>query len=314
MLPAKQRHRLALPGKRLHPDHFLELLGLGALLQGGLGLLPLLAGDLVADARPVLEHRRLEHAQHGDAAAGAPRPGAGVAQRRLGAGGVVEGVEREPGVRDVLGEERELDGEFRAPGADEGSASTVSSLPCAGETAISGSPAAALFVRSRLGGAHGLAFGTLPDDERPTPAQVKGFAPIVRGASTLLLAPTGSGKTLAAFLSAIDDLVRERARSERLPALLRQHRPDVVVIELGGNDAAIRALVQSCGYSNARLAGGLMPTGPFYGDGVPPADGAYGIRVLGAPDNGPVTLQWMQSAVTAATAPGPRARRTMGAP
>jgi peptidoglycan/xylan/chitin deacetylase (PgdA/CDA1 family) len=69
----------------------------------------------------------------------------------------------------------------------------------------------------------------------------------------------------------------------------------------GGNDAAVRTLVQSCGYSNARLAGGLMPTGPFYGDGVPPADGAYGIRVLGAPNNGPVTLQWMQSAVTAAT-------------
>jgi peptidoglycan/xylan/chitin deacetylase (PgdA/CDA1 family) len=69
----------------------------------------------------------------------------------------------------------------------------------------------------------------------------------------------------------------------------------------GGNDAAVRALVQSCGYQNARLAGGLLPTGPFYGDSVPPGDGVFGVRVLGAPDNGPVTLQWMQSAVTAAT-------------
>ena len=69
----------------------------------------------------------------------------------------------------------------------------------------------------------------------------------------------------------------------------------------GGNDAAVRALVQDCGYQNARLAGGLLPTGPTYGEVVPPADTSYGIRILGATDNGPVTLQWMQSAVTAAT-------------
>ncbi|WP_434048342.1 MULTISPECIES: DEAD/DEAH box helicase [Sorangium] len=41
----------------------------------------------------------------------------------------------------------------------------------------------------------------------PTPAQTKGFPPILEGASTLLLAPTGSGKTLAAFLAAIDRLM-----------------------------------------------------------------------------------------------------------
>ncbi|PYQ35076.1 MAG: DEAD/DEAH box helicase, partial [Acidobacteria bacterium] len=41
----------------------------------------------------------------------------------------------------------------------------------------------------------------------PTAAQAKGWAPIVEGRSTLLLAPTGSGKTLAAFLAAIDRLM-----------------------------------------------------------------------------------------------------------
>ena len=41
----------------------------------------------------------------------------------------------------------------------------------------------------------------------PTLAQAKGFPPITRGESTLLLAPTGSGKTLAAFLAAIDRLM-----------------------------------------------------------------------------------------------------------
>jgi ATP-dependent Lhr-like helicase len=43
----------------------------------------------------------------------------------------------------------------------------------------------------------------------PTPAQERGWASIREGRHTLIAAPTGSGKTLAAFLTAIDDLVRE---------------------------------------------------------------------------------------------------------
>src|SRR5438270_7633196 len=43
----------------------------------------------------------------------------------------------------------------------------------------------------------------------PTRAQERGWAAIREGRHTLIAAPTGSGKTLAAFLSAIDDLVRE---------------------------------------------------------------------------------------------------------
>lgn len=43
----------------------------------------------------------------------------------------------------------------------------------------------------------------------PTPPQVQGWPPIQRGAHTLILAPTGSGKTLAAFLSGIDQILRE---------------------------------------------------------------------------------------------------------
>jgi ATP-dependent helicase Lhr and Lhr-like helicase len=44
---------------------------------------------------------------------------------------------------------------------------------------------------------------------QPTRAQARGWAAIRTGADTLIAAPTGSGKTLAAFLSALDDLVRE---------------------------------------------------------------------------------------------------------
>src|SRR5688572_12407830 len=43
----------------------------------------------------------------------------------------------------------------------------------------------------------------------PTAAQRRGWAAIRARRHTLIAAPTGSGKTLAAFLSAIDDLVRE---------------------------------------------------------------------------------------------------------
>jgi ATP-dependent Lhr-like helicase len=43
----------------------------------------------------------------------------------------------------------------------------------------------------------------------PTAAQSRGWAAIRQGRHTLIAAPTGSGKTLAAFLTALDDLVRE---------------------------------------------------------------------------------------------------------
>ncbi len=45
--------------------------------------------------------------------------------------------------------------------------------------------------------------------ERPTDCQVAAWPAIRSGRHTLVAAPTGSGKTLAAFLSALDDLVRQ---------------------------------------------------------------------------------------------------------
>ncbi|MES2210850.1 MAG: DEAD/DEAH box helicase [Chloroflexota bacterium] len=45
--------------------------------------------------------------------------------------------------------------------------------------------------------------------ERPTPAQVGGWAAIAAGRHTLIHAPTGSGKTLAAFLWCLDRLARD---------------------------------------------------------------------------------------------------------
>lgn len=56
-----------------------------------------------------------------------------------------------------------------------------------------------------------------------TPAQRKGWPPILAGESTLLLAPTGSGKTLAAFLVAIDRLMFPREG-------VRAHEPGVRIL------------------------------------------------------------------------------------
>ena len=43
----------------------------------------------------------------------------------------------------------------------------------------------------------------------PTGAQRRGWAAICARQNTLIAAPTGSGKTLAAFLTALDDLLKE---------------------------------------------------------------------------------------------------------
>jgi ATP-dependent Lhr-like helicase len=50
--------------------------------------------------------------------------------------------------------------------------------------------------------------------EQPTAAQLDGWSAIRRGEHTLIAAPTGSGKTLAAFLTSIDQLLREGLEQE----------------------------------------------------------------------------------------------------
>ncbi|QEC52872.1 Lhr family ATP dependent helicase [Anseongella ginsenosidimutans] len=52
-----------------------------------------------------------------------------------------------------------------------------------------------------------------------TPVQLQAWRAIGSGESTLIAAPTGSGKTLAAFLSAIDDLVRQGAEGKLEPGI-----------------------------------------------------------------------------------------------
>src|SRR5213592_4778021 len=55
----------------------------------------------------------------------------------------------------------------------------------------------------------------------PTDAQLEGWSAIRRGEHTLIAAPTGSGKTLAAFLTSIDQLLREGIETGGLPDEVR---------------------------------------------------------------------------------------------
>src|SRR3989475_4320697 len=55
----------------------------------------------------------------------------------------------------------------------------------------------------------------------PTEAQLEGWRAIRSGRHTLIAAPTGSGKTLAAFLTSIDQLLRESLETGERPAEVR---------------------------------------------------------------------------------------------
>ncbi|HET7297879.1 MAG TPA: DEAD/DEAH box helicase, partial [Burkholderiales bacterium] len=57
--------------------------------------------------------------------------------------------------------------------------------------------------------------------DAPTAAQLEGWRAIREGRHTLIAAPTGSGKTLAAFLTSIDELLKEGIEQGGLPDEVR---------------------------------------------------------------------------------------------
>lgn len=92
----------------------------------------------------------------------------------------------------------------------------------------------------------------------------------------LLQARLASGKTGATVVNASISGDTTSGGRSRLPALLKQHRPSHVVIELGGNDALrglplkmtednLRAMAQACRAQGAKVLIAGMQVPPNYG-------------------------------------------------
>jgi peptidoglycan/xylan/chitin deacetylase (PgdA/CDA1 family) len=72
----------------------------------------------------------------------------------------------------------------------------------------------------------------------------------------------------------------------------------------GAFDATVKAIVQSCGYGNARSAGSLSPNGPTYAETVPPRDWLATRSYPGSGSPSTMTLSDMQNLVSGAASHG----------
>jgi peptidoglycan/xylan/chitin deacetylase (PgdA/CDA1 family) len=71
----------------------------------------------------------------------------------------------------------------------------------------------------------------------------------------------------------------------------------------GAYDPAAQRMLRACGYRWARTAGSVSPSGPLYAGTIPPK-APYATSALGLRDNGPMRLDYLQSAVESAAAHG----------
>ncbi len=88
---------------------------------------------------------------------------------------------------------------------------------------------------------------------------------------------------------------------------LLQHGLDAVSFAYpeAAYDQTAKDIVRSCGYSNARAAGGVSAGGPVYGETIPPSD-IFATRTWTAPtsDSSPIQLSDMQAMVNSAATHG----------
>jgi peptidoglycan/xylan/chitin deacetylase (PgdA/CDA1 family) len=68
-------------------------------------------------------------------------------------------------------------------------------------------------------------------------------------------------------------------------------------------DARAEEVVRLCGYQTGRTGGSVSSVGPLYAESVPPRN-PFATRALGTTYNGPITLESLQDAVTAAASHG----------
>jgi peptidoglycan/xylan/chitin deacetylase (PgdA/CDA1 family) len=90
---------------------------------------------------------------------------------------------------------------------------------------------------------------------------------------------------------------------DRARLIQRGYNPVSFAYPEAAFDAQSEAIVQGCGYQSARTGGNVLPEGPHYAETLPPRD-PYATGAVGTTNNGPMTLAWMKSAVTAAETHG----------
>jgi peptidoglycan/xylan/chitin deacetylase (PgdA/CDA1 family) len=91
--------------------------------------------------------------------------------------------------------------------------------------------------------------------------------------------------------------------NDRARLVQRGYNPVSFAYPEAAYNPQVEAIVQSCGYQSGRTGGNVSINGPHYAETLPPFD-PFATGTLGTTDNGPMTLTWMKSAVTAAETHG----------
>jgi peptidoglycan/xylan/chitin deacetylase (PgdA/CDA1 family) len=103
-------------------------------------------------------------------------------------------------------------------------------------------------------------------------------------------------KTTTDYQTKVDEVCNDRAA-----LVAHGFAPASFAYPFGGYDATAQSIVKNCGYGNARVAGGLSPTGALYAETLPPKDW-FATRPYGPA--GQVTLANLQALVTGASTHG----------
>ncbi|MGZ4457674.1 MAG: polysaccharide deacetylase family protein [Nocardioidaceae bacterium] len=91
--------------------------------------------------------------------------------------------------------------------------------------------------------------------------------------------------------------------TDRARLVAQGFNPQSFAYPFAAYNSQAEGIVAGCGYQSARTGGSLGPSGPHYAETIPPKD-AMGVWALGTTFDGPISLQSLEDAVTAADTHG----------
>ena len=112
------------------------------------------------------------------------------------------------------------------------------------------------------------------------------------------------GKTVSATNLRTDPDAKSQVCQDRQNLISHGVDPIAFAYPGGAFDSTVKAIVQSCGYGNARSAGSLSPNGPTYAETVAPRDWLATRSYPGSGSPSTMTLSDMQSLVSGAASHG----------